>query len=137
MTFRFDKGLLESHGFKVEPEVRPGRRDRAAQRTRPHTEPCADSALARTRPAASSPPAPAPSAPVTRQVVSRLPGAPDFASAEVSVTLLGNRSGVQPGPLELVYPIAMKGSPPVLLTLRAHVQVPDLRLSTEVRWRGS
>ncbi|PNH08880.1 Hydrocephalus-inducing protein [Tetrabaena socialis] len=68
---------------------------------------------------------------VDPEVVSRLPGAPDFASAEVSVTLQAGKASVQPGPVELVYPITIKGSPPVLLTLRAHVQVPDLKLSTE------
>ncbi|KXZ49496.1 hypothetical protein GPECTOR_21g722 [Gonium pectorale] len=85
VSFRFEKGLLENHGFKVEPEV-----------------------------------------------VSRLPGAPDFGTIEVAVTLQANKSNVQPGPLELTYPIAIKGSPPVLITMRAHVQVPDLKLSSEV-----
>ncbi|KAG2489301.1 hypothetical protein HYH03_012133 [Edaphochlamys debaryana] len=90
VSFRFDKGLLETHGFKLDPEV-----------------------------------------------VSRLPGAPEFASAEVSVTLQANKGAVQPGPLELVYPITIKGSPPVLLTMRAHVQVPDMTLSTETLDFGS
>ena len=39
---------------------------------------------------------------------------------------------VTPGPLELTYPITIKGAPPVLVTLRAHVQVPDLKLSSEL-----
>lgn len=50
-------------------------------------------------------------------------------------TLQANKSSVNPGPIELVYPISIKGAPPVLLTLRAHVQVPDLKLSQEVRAR--
>ncbi|GIL73964.1 hypothetical protein Vretifemale_3957, partial [Volvox reticuliferus] len=90
VSFRFEKGLLELHGFKVDPEV-----------------------------------------------VARLPGAPDFGSVEVAVTMLANKSSVQAGPLELIYPLNIKGSPPVLLTLRAHIQVPDMRLSTETLDFGS
>ncbi|EFJ42226.1 hypothetical protein VOLCADRAFT_67248 [Volvox carteri f. nagariensis] len=90
VSFRFEKGLLEVHGFKVDPEV-----------------------------------------------VARLPGAPDYGFVDVAVTMQANKSSVQPGPLELIYPLNIKGSPPVLLTLRAHVQMPDMRMSTEILDFGS
>ena len=57
------------------------------------------------------------------QVVSKLPGAPDNGSLEVSVTLQAAKPQVQVGPMELVLPLPIKSGPPVLLTLRAHVQV--------------
>jgi len=49
---------------------------------------------------------------------------------EVSITLLSAKSAVQPGPTEVTLPLAVRAgcadSPAVLLTLRAHVVVPDV-----------
>jgi hypothetical protein len=48
---------------------------------------------------------------------------PERGEVDVSLTLQGSKPSVIPGPLELVLPLDIKGGPPVLLTLRANVQV--------------
>lgn len=54
------------------------------------------------------------------EAVSKLP---ERGELEVSITLQANKATVPAGPLELVLPIDVKGGPPVLLTLRANIQV--------------
>lgn len=66
---------------------------------------------------------------VSPEAVSKLP---TDGSVEVALTLEANKSSVQAGPIELTLPIAIKNGPPILLTIKAHVQVPDLKLSQEV-----
>ena len=56
------------------------------------------------------------------EAVSKLP---ENGELEVTLTLQGNKPGVLAGPLELVMPLDVKGGPPVLLTLRANIQVSE------------
>jgi hypothetical protein len=48
---------------------------------------------------------------------------------DVTITLQGQRSAVVPGPLELTLPVAVKGGPAMLVTLRAVVVVPEVAVS--------
>eukprot|EP00798_Chlamydomonas_sp_ICE-L_P006741 gene6741-3411_t len=69
---------------------------------------------------------------VDPDAVAKLPGAPENGHVDISFTLQANRAQVQLGPMELILPLYVKNSPPVLITLRANVQVPDLKLSRDV-----
>jgi len=57
--------------------------------------------------------------------VAKLPANPDksLAFVEVSVTLQPSKSAVKLGPMELLLPLAIKGGPPIHLSIRADVQV--------------
>ena len=57
---------------------------------------------------------------VDPEAVSKLP---ERGELEVTLTLLANKPTTVAGPLELVLPLDVKGGPPVLLTLRANIQV--------------
>lgn len=56
----------------------------------------------------------------------KLGGAPECQSTEVTFTVAASKQHVQPGQLELTLPLAIKGGPAVLLTLRALIVVPDI-----------
>lgn len=61
-------------------------------------------------------------------------GRPSFTqSTELTFTLLSAKSAAQPGPMEVAVPLTLRAgcadSPAVLLTLRAHVVMPDITTS--------
>lgn len=57
------------------------------------------------------------------EAISKLPGAPECGLVDVTFTLQANKSQVQLGAWELIMPLDIKGSLPVLLTLKANIQV--------------
>jgi hypothetical protein len=59
----------------------------------------------------------------------KLAPAPDYGSLDVALCLNTSKKGVGMGPLEVVVPLAVKAGPPVLLTVRAEVVMPDMELS--------
>lgn len=61
--------------------------------------------------------------------MTKLPAAPEFGSVEVTLTLQANKPGSPMGPMELLLPVDVKGGPPVLLAIRANVQLPEITLS--------
>lgn len=68
---------------------------------------------------------------VEPEAVSKLPGLPEPGSMEVTMTLQAAKPQVALGPLELLLPVGAKGAPPVVVSIRADVQVPDLKLSQD------
>lgn len=66
------------------------------------------------------------------EAVSKLPGAPEYASVPVAITFNTAKSSVQPGPMSCLVPIDVKGGPTIMITVRAVVVVPELRISREV-----
>ena len=63
---------------------------------------------------------------LTPEKLPRLAGAPDFASLELGLTLDSKLAHVFPGPLEFVLPLTLHAGPPVLITVRAAVSVPEV-----------
>ena len=61
----------------------------------------------------------------------KLQGAPEYESVELTLTLHTTLPAVRTGTLTLSLPIAVKNGAPLLLTLKAHVVVPDVALSTD------
>lgn len=64
--------------------------------------------------------------------VQRLPGSPDFESAEFTVLFNSSRPGVTLGPIDLLLPLQMRSGPQVRVYLKANVTMPDVELSAEV-----
>ena len=69
--------------------------------------------------------------------VNRLPGAPDFETAEFSVLFNSGRPGVNMGPIDLLIPVAVRGGPQVNVYLKANVTIPDIELSSDNLKYGS
>ncbi len=60
---------------------------------------------------------------VEPEAVMKLPGAPEMGSLEVALTLTSGRRVLGLGPMEMTMPIPVKGAPPVLITIKADIQV--------------
>ena len=63
----------------------------------------------------------------------KLAGAPECQSTELTFSLLAAKASVQPGPAEVTVPLAVRGgcaaNPAVLVTLKAHIVMPEVEAS--------
>lgn len=69
--------------------------------------------------------------------VQRLPGAPDFETAEFAVVFNSAKPTVNLGPIDLVVPLQTRNGPTVRVHLRANVTIPDVDLSSDSLKFGS
>ena len=63
--------------------------------------------------------------------IMRLPGQPEFATTEMTLTLQTSRREVKPGRLECTVPMSMKNGPRVNMRLQAVVVVPEVVVSSD------
>jgi hydrocephalus-inducing protein len=54
------------------------------------------------------------------------PGAPDYESTDVTLTLNTSLDTVQNGAIDITVPLIIKGGPRALVTLKANVIIPDI-----------
>lgn len=66
------------------------------------------------------------------QKLPKLNGAPDFSSAEIALTMQTNVAHVFPGPVNFFIPIDIRSCPPVIVSVRANVIVPEFICSHDI-----
>lgn len=69
---------------------------------------------------------------VSPDVMPKLPGAPEYESTDVTLTLNTALDVVANGIIDVTVPLLIKGGPRALVTLRANVTTPELDVSAEV-----
>lgn len=65
------------------------------------------------------------------EFVSKLQGAPEYESVDLALSLNTNKCRTPNGVLDLVLPIDIKYGPAILVSVRAHIITPELKLSHE------
>lgn len=68
---------------------------------------------------------------LTPEKLGKLAGPPEFASMELALTMHTAVAHVFPGPVEFHIPFVVRNGPPVLVTVKAAIMMPEVQCSVE------